>query len=209
MEREATNWIAVSVVQQHVQAAADAVARFAAASFREYMEHQLGPDDDREAVWRLGLESPLEAIFYVWWKALVGEEGWIGKTFRLNTQQDVDVAGARYRLDFVIELWPEGMRALEARRLQWPSIAVEVDGHGFHEKTPEQVAKRNQRDRLLQNAGWLVLHYSWSEMTTRPEQCIGEVVGVLKERYWSLVQHPHVADGAATNEVGAATRQES
>ena len=190
---EPTNWLAVEVVRRHVKAAAEEVGRFHAASFEEFMEHQLGPDDDTDPHWRLGLESPLEAIFYLWWRAMT-DEGWVGSTFNLDTQQWVELEGARYRLDFVIGLDASQRVKLESRGQKWPLIAVEVDGHGFHEKTPQQVAVRNQRDRLLQQAGWLMLHYSWSEVTTRPEHCIGEVAGVAKEKFWSLINTPRDVD---------------
>jgi very-short-patch-repair endonuclease len=43
-------------------------------------------------------------------------------------------------------------------------IVVECDGHDFHEKTKEQVAKGKERDRFLIKEGYTVLHYSGSEI---------------------------------------------
>lgn len=196
-EKKATNWIAVDVVMAHVKAAAEAVGRFHAVEYEEFMTHQLGPNDHGDARWRLGMESPLEAICYLWWHAMVGQSGWLGSQVHLDPQQEVEVSGARYRLDFVLHSDMSLIERMERHGVSWPLIAVEVDGHGFHEKTPAQVAQRNERDRLLQQAGWLVLHYSWSEMTTRPEECIGEIAGVAKEAIWSSLRKIRAAEQAA------------
>jgi very-short-patch-repair endonuclease len=45
-----------------------------------------------------------------------------------------------YRVDF----------AIPAKEMR---LVVEVDGHGFHEKTKEQAAKDKRRDRDLQQEG--------------------------------------------------------
>jgi uncharacterized protein DUF559 len=189
------DWWGIQIVREHVRLAADAIAQAEAASFEEFMRHQLTYDPDAHPMWAIGLESPLEALFYIWWQ--VETRGYLGTVLRLETQQHVEMDGMRYRLDFVIGLESPQPERLAAAGLSWPLIAVEVDGHAFHEKTPEQVAYRNQRDRLLQQFGWVVLHYSWSEMTTRPEQCLREVLGVawskfevLRGKAWAAEQ-PH------------------
>lgn len=64
-------------------------------------------------------------------------------------QHDVTVDGCAYRLDFAIP------RLL---------VAVECDGHTFHERTPEQATYDRRRDRALQSAGWLVLRFTASEI---------------------------------------------
>jgi hypothetical protein len=202
-EKKATNWIAVDVVRQHVEAAARQVGRYHECSFLEFIESQLDADDTTDPQWRLGMESPLEAIFYVWWKAMVGE-GWARK-FWLDPQQWIRLpCGTRYRLDFRVNLDVEDLQRFEVAGVEWPVIAVEVDGHGFHEKTPDQVANRNERDRLLQQAGCIVLHFSWSEVTGKPEECIGEVIGIVKQKYWELDRVVMAAERAAAT-VGAST----
>ena len=42
-------------------------------------------------------------------------------------------------------------------------LAIEVDGYEFH-SSPRASSARNQRDRLLADAGWLPLHFSWNEV---------------------------------------------
>lgn len=114
------------------------------------------------------LESPIEAVFWVWWNTLEAtEQGGNGFPFSLDPQHDVECEGFRYRLDFAI---PEAL------------VAIELDGHDFHERTKEQVARRNTRDRHLQAAAWTVLHFSGSEMVRDPISVIAAVVKVATAR---------------------------
>jgi hypothetical protein len=190
-------FLKVEVVREHIDRAAKDVGYYAAADFKSTMEARLaGSDDDQPEHFKLRLESPLEAIFYIWWEAMCGGENYFGRVFYLDRQVPVTVDGASYRLDFVIDLGPYGQEQVGG--LEWARLAVEVDGHSFHEKTPEQVASRNMRDRALQQAGWMVQHFSWTEMTTRPEMCIGEVFGVARGKFEELRRQHWAAKRAAT-----------
>jgi very-short-patch-repair endonuclease len=111
-------------------------------------------------------ESPIEAVFWVWWQAVatISMVTRYPHMFVLRQQYDVHLPdGVRYRLDFAVPQY---------------SIAIEVDGHDFHERTKEQVIYRNERDRRLQLAGWTVLHYSGTELLRKP----AEVVTAIFER---------------------------
>lgn len=91
-----------------------------------------------------------------------------------GAQHAVEVEGRGYRLDFVFE--PRKFGALESLiGPQCPKIALELDGHDFHERTKEQVTYRNRRDRDLQADGWIVLHVSGSEFNANPEKVVKEV----------------------------------
>lgn len=205
---ERQDYLEIDVVRQHLETAASDVGKWAAAEYRELMCAQLG-----DVQYGPALHSPLEALFYLWWNALVGDSSYWGQLLYLLPQQDVDAGGAKYRLDFVVWLQPDVAYRWDQDGMKWPRIAVEVDGHGFHEKTPEQVTRRDQRDRALQQAGWIVFHFSWTEVTTRPHQCIGEVLGVARHHYHRILieasEKRLAADGAAGNQVGATTSQES
>jgi very-short-patch-repair endonuclease len=115
-------------------------------------------------------ESPLEAAFMAWWQA----RRVFGAFTELDLymQREVNAGGDRYRLDFVVEPFIDGYFAGVSAL-----VAIELDGHGFHERTKEQVAYRNRRDRALQAAGWLVLHYSGSEFHRDPEAVIEDAYG--------------------------------
>lgn len=190
------DWSSVDVVSEHIRRAADDIARFEAASFESFMSGQLSPNEQPEQ-FQLKLESPLEAIFYIWWEAMVGRGYW-STILRLDMQEPVQTDDGDYRLDFAVSLC--GGSEFSSR---YPKIAVEVDGHAFHERTQEQAALRNQRDRALQRATWTVFHFSWSEMTARPAECIGEVLGFAKQAYWNVQRQVKAAEREAANKVDA------
>lgn len=75
-------------------------------------------------------------------------------------QLPVTCGEKNYRLDFAVT---------HAR------IAVEVDGHDFHERTKEQAARDKSRDRALQAEGWRVLRFTGSEVWNDPRRCAKEV----------------------------------
>lgn len=47
-------------------------------------------------------------------------------------------------------------------------VAVECDGHDFHEKTKDQAAKDKKRDREFQKLGYVILRYTGSEIVNNP-----------------------------------------
>jgi hypothetical protein len=114
------------------------------------------------------MQSPLEATFWLWWQAAqfaceITPDVCLKPQLEATTKD-----GETYRLDFAVV--PSYDR--EQNMIKWgcdiPKIAVELDGHDFHERTREQVIHRNKRDRALQADGWLVLHYSGSELVRDP-----------------------------------------
>jgi hypothetical protein len=106
----------------------------------------------------------------------------------------VVACGNRYRLDFAIET-PNHMFVELARlcRVAFPKIAVEIDGHDFHERTKEQVAYRNQRDRDLQAGGWTVLHFSGTEVNRDPVRCVMEAARVGYEKFNEFEREVRIA----------------
>ena len=55
-------------------------------------------------------------------------------------------------------------------------LAVECDGHDFHEKTPEQAKRDKSRDRDLLNSGYPVMRFSGGEIHSDPRKCSEQVV---------------------------------
>jgi len=53
-------------------------------------------------------------------------------------------------------------------------VAVEISGWAFH-STPEQRARDEQRVADLQLAGWIVLTFSWWDLTHRPDWVVARV----------------------------------
>ncbi len=92
-----------------------------------------------------------------------------------RAQVTVTVDGERFRPDFIIVPSDPLMAALGEAIGCEMKIAVELDGHEFHERTKEQVAYRNRRDRVLQRHGWTVLHISGSELVRTNVEALKEV----------------------------------
>ena len=118
------------------------------------------------------LESPLEAAFLAWWRMVSYRSC---GDYSLFAQRDATVGGRVYRLDFTVEPLDYGFLQCLVNSPDCPKIAIELDGHEFHERTKEQVTYRNRRDRDLQADGWIVLHVSGSEFNANPKAVTMEI----------------------------------
>lgn len=85
--------------------------------------------------------------------------------FYLIPQYVVD----NYRVDFVM-----GHSRTKCDERQ--SVAIECDGHEWHEKTKEQAARDKKRDRDLQKRFGAVLHFTGSEIYRDPSQCVADAL---------------------------------
>jgi len=88
---------------------------------------------------------------------------------RLCMLQPIVVVGAKsYRVDFAffVKECPARPRI---------SLAVELDGHDFHERTKEQARRDKARDRALTGAGWHVLRFTGSEVYRDPGACLTSI----------------------------------
>ncbi len=103
-------------------------------------------------------ESPIEQILLLMLK-LFSDYLWLGYEFEV--QKDIQIEDKTYRAD--IYYTSESFMPNNPYRL-----VIECDGHEFHEATKEQVAKRNDRDLDLKNAGYDVLHFSGSQIYNDP-----------------------------------------
>jgi very-short-patch-repair endonuclease len=157
------------VVQEHLRLACDWLAEKTKREFQQSVVQRL--ESPAGAALQRHLESVGEAIFEIWFTGLVAYDRTKFSPFLLIRQFDVEVASKRYRLDFTIAI--AGTTPLE-----YLPVAIELDGHAFHEKTPEQVTARNERDRHLQAAGYEVIHFSYSELTGKPVHCVVDAMRV-------------------------------
>jgi very-short-patch-repair endonuclease len=95
----------------------------------------------------------------------------------------------RYRVDFLV------MRKLNlAWRPGIKLIAVECDGHDFHERTKEQAARDRSRDRAIQALDIMVMRFTGAEIFGDVIRCADEVRQALDR--WEEAQS--VADEAET-----------
>lgn len=106
----------------------------------------------------------------------------------LQTQSHV--YGTRRRVDFKLTLQPREPRALDigdllastfgaARVEDEFTLAVEVDGHDFHERTKQQARRDKQRDRQLLAAGLQTVRFTGSEVWEDCRRCAQESIDLL------------------------------
>lgn len=191
--KPASDFVELPVVLEHIHAAGAMVARNRCADFIDEMRYRLYSNNGAFEEGSLEFDSPLEVLFWVWWRATMRVQPFFKEKVALQRHVFVTAQGEVYNLDFVIA--PRG----KAIQTLWPLVAVELDGHGFHEKTREQVTYRNQRDRALQQAGWRVFHFSWDEFTADPERVLYEVIAYVQATYWEN----HRAEAAAQKQEAA------
>lgn len=143
-------------VKDHVRQAAEAAGGL-------ILERTMGRLEEivREA------ESPIEAIFLIWWRVMADVVG-IDRSLTLWPQFGfAPINGRNYRADFAI--WPTNLDEI-TDDTPFNCVVVELDGHDYHERTKEQVIERNQRDRDFQEKGYVVLHFSGSEIHRDPDK---------------------------------------
>ena len=75
-----------------------------------------------------------------------------------------------YRLDFGVCIYDE---------IGLVRVAVECDGHDFHERTKQQAAHDKSRDRFLLEQGWPVMRFTGSEIHKNAPACANQVVKFL------------------------------
>lgn len=74
----------------------------------------------------------------------------------------------KYRVDF--------MAVMNLGDNIMPSyLAIECDGHEWHEKTKEQAASDKRRDRYLMSRGVMVMRFAGSEVWADPIECVADV----------------------------------
>lgn len=67
-------------------------------------------------------------------------------------------------------------------------VAIECDGHAFHEKTKEQAAADKRRDREILAAGFPVVRFTGSEIYRDAAGCVEQVRGLLTPMLNRLVE---------------------
>lgn len=121
-------------------------------------------------------ESPIErALFWALVRVLdrpIAEDSkpsrltWVDEQLMdlvtLYPQRPWPLPGPKYRLDF-------GMGFVWEKR-SW-LVAVECDGHDFHERTKEQAANDRARDRELMLSGVRTVRFTGSEIYRDPQGC--------------------------------------
>jgi len=117
-------------------------------------------------------ESPIERILgeaLVLMSVMVSPEVLHGHEKPIfEVEQQVVVRN--FRLDFLVSYSLHGKK--------W-SVAVECDGHDYHERTKEQAKRDKSRDRILAIDGIQTLRFTGSEIVSRPDLCAEQVLDYL------------------------------
>jgi len=90
----------------------------------------------------------------------------------LRPQEPVKTRRGEYRVDVLVTVAMPGGSELK--------LAVECDGHDFHERTKEQAAHDKRRDRALTEIGLRLVRFTGSEIWRDPWACAEEVCDVLR-----------------------------
>lgn len=93
------------------------------------------------------------------------------KTFMFTSVLVQQMPVGPYRADFGIVAATSNDRSLV--------VAVECDGHDFHEKTKEQVAKDKARDRAFVERDIRVFRFSGAEIWRDAGECADQVLGFV------------------------------
>lgn len=118
----------------------------------------------RKAIDNHLVTSPIEQLFLMEWHYQRAEEKC---NVTLHPQERVKTSGGTYAIDFVVR----SKVGSETRG----TVAIELDGHDFHEKTKEQVAKDKKRERAIVKAGLPMLRFSGHEIWKDARACVLEV----------------------------------
>jgi len=118
--------------------------------------------------------SPIEAIFLDSFCPLAIEHGYEVQR-KIRSREgiigiSVQAPIGPYFADFLIS-YPFFGRSL--------CIAVECDGHDYHERTRRQAAYDRSRDRYMQGTGLEVYRFTGSEIVAAPHICAWEVLDAI------------------------------
>jgi hypothetical protein len=104
----------------------------------------------------------------------------------LYVQHEVEAGDRCYRIDVAIISDRWGVR-----------LAIECDGHDFHERTKEQAERDRVRDRALTESGWVCLRYTGSEIHRNPAKCANDAWRQLVSAVQRLAPPAELAAEAA------------
>lgn len=88
------------------------------------------------------ITSPIEQIFLMEWRFLKVDEQ---HGVKIRPQSALELDGQTYAIDFMVE-------SLDGK----VKLAIELDGHDFHEKTKQQAAHDRARERTIIRHGYTI-----------------------------------------------------
>lgn len=123
----------------------------------------------------LKIISPIEQFFYINWRNAYSES----EDLKLIPQYKIGSFCVDFSIDFLSPFIFSSQKnddfIFKEISKELPKIAIELDGHKFHEKTPLQVEKDKKRERFLISQGFTVIRFSGREIIKNAEICVNEV----------------------------------
>lgn len=128
------------------------------------------------------IKSPIEQAFYLAWEnsgniyplqrrvQRMIDQYVHGEIVAFYSQHKVIIGTKKYYLDFLLGICLPNNKTI--------NIAVECDGHEFHEKTKTQARHDKQRERALIKEGYTVVRFTGSEIYADPHKCADELYDV-------------------------------
>jgi very-short-patch-repair endonuclease len=92
----------------------------------------------------------------------------------------------RYVLDFAITFWFRGAPF---------HLAIECDGHEFHQKTKEQADRDTARERAISAWGYRVLRFTGRQINADAKACAMEALGQIMD--WQTARLVSAVKGSA------------
>jgi very-short-patch-repair endonuclease len=89
-----------------------------------------------------------------------------------------------YRVDFLCTM---NMHHYRENRNASLVLAIECDGHEFHEKTKEQAARDKSRDRTLLLRGIPSMRFAGSEIWRSPYGCMKQIDVFFRKRFCEFI----------------------
>jgi very-short-patch-repair endonuclease len=132
----------------------------------EFFKRKIAHEFERsvvDTIDRHKVTSPIEQIFLIQWKYQKVE---LQHGLALLPQAPVTTGRGAYAVDFLVSK----INGQSAR------IAIELDGHAFHEKSSAQATKDKARERAILTSGIPVFRFSGSEIFNNPRKVVDEVV---------------------------------
>ena len=111
----------------------------------------------------------------------------------LGPRQTVKLGGLSYEMDFCATygvIVPHPVHTEE--QVPMGRIAIELDGHDWHERSKEQAARDRSRDRAFTLAGFIVVRFTGAEVHADARSCVDEVFAIA--RAWAGVKIPSASE---------------
>lgn len=108
-------------------------------------------------------ESSIETLFYNAFQYIRNFDKKNREEYILFPQQEIEIDNKLYRVDFML-----------INYLNDKKIVIECDGYEYH-SSKEQIVKDNQRQRDLENAGYIVIRFLGTEIFNNPINCVYDV----------------------------------